>query len=137
MSQVPAAQEQFLSLVRALDDGSGDRDTFLSWIRDSVLPESKYIPNLESVTSGRMMLNEISVHLRSFVPVEAVLPSENILYPTEGADADVTPANSVHLDAFLYDEEEEERLVQEGKLSRYACKRCGSKETEQLSKWII
>ena len=54
-----------------------------------------------------------------------------------GEDADLCSANTVHVDAFLYDEEEEDRLVEEGKLVRAFCKRCGSKDTEALRKKIV
>ena len=38
------------------------------------------------------------------------------------------PSSVFHLDAFLYDEADEDRLVEEGKISRAVCTKCGSKE---------
>ena len=36
----------------------------------------------------------------------------------------------VHVDAFLYDEDEEEALVEEGKITRAICNACGSTDTK-------
>jgi hypothetical protein len=41
---------------------------------------------------------------------------------------------TVHVDEFLYDEEDVEELVQDGKLKRNYCKDCGSKNIDSLSK---
>jgi hypothetical protein len=49
----------------------------------------------------------------------------------------VTPASVFHLDAFLYDDEDEQRLVDEGKISRAVCKKCGSKDTEAISELYL
>ncbi|RKO89247.1 S-adenosyl-L-methionine-dependent methyltransferase, partial [Blyttiomyces helicus] len=44
-----------------------------------------------------------------------------------------SPENTVHVDAFLFDEEAVDELVEEGKLSRNMCLDCGSKNTQPLN----
>ena len=38
-----------------------------------------------------------------------------------------------HLDAFLYDDELEQRLIDDGSIARAVCNKCGSKDTQPLS----
>ncbi len=88
------------------------------------------VPVGESVLLGRRRLAEIACDLRSRLPDDsAVLPSEPAAllaaHAREGGGA-------VNVDAFLFDEEDEERLVREGRLSRAFCRKCGSRDTEML-----
>ena len=46
------------------------------------------------------------------------IPGDCDFTASAGDDSTLTAVNSVHLDAFLYDEDGEEALVQEGLLSR-------------------
>merc|ERR1719450_355956 len=55
------------------------------------------------------------------------------MHPTIGDDSTLNAVNSVHLDAFLYDEDGEEALVQEGLLSRSYCQDCGSRNIDDLT----
>ena len=51
------------------------------------------------------------------------------------AESENVSADSVfHLDAFLYDDELEQSLLDEGKISRTVCKKCRSRDTQPLSK---
>ena len=43
-------------------------------------------------------------------------------------------ATTVHVDAFLYDDEDIDRLCDEGRMSRNYCCDCGSHNTAPLSK---
>lgn len=45
------------------------------------------------------------------------------------------PNTTVHVDAFLYDDDEVDDLEKEGKLKRYYCRDCGSKNIEPLSRF--
>merc|ERR1711884_131574 len=68
--------------------------------------------------------------LRSKLPLETVLPSETISPP----ESENVSADSVfHLDAFLYDDELEQRLVEEGAIPRAICNKCGSKDTTPIT----
>uniref|UniRef100_A0A8C5WK93 Methyltransferase type 11 domain-containing protein n=1 Tax=Leptobrachium leishanense TaxID=445787 RepID=A0A8C5WK93_9ANUR len=85
---------------------------------------------LEDLTTSNndIILKSISEDLRSCLPVEAMVGTEsrtmqvirNLKTPT------------VHVDAFLYDEEAVDSLCAEGKMSRNYCLSCGSKNTAPL-----
>jgi len=109
----------------------GDRKQFFVWMRDEVLPE--YINKNADFNQGSVMLERIAADIRDKVPLEAVLQSETIIYPTVGEDSHLTSENTVHLDAFLYDEAGEEELVEQGLLSRSYCQDCGSRNIEDLT----
>ena len=49
-------------------------------------------------------------------------------------NADMNQETTVHVDAFLFDQEDIDRLCDEGKLSRNYCCSCGSHSTAPLSK---
>ena len=46
---------------------------------------------------------------------------------------EVSAESVFHLDAFLYDDELEQSLVEEGKIPRAFCKKCGSRDTQPIS----
>jgi len=145
------AKQQFNSLFKNFATES-DRTAFFEWLGKEVV-----VPNLESNSSllssipeneagvcngnqtkytrleATAMLKEIADTLREQLPVEAVLPSESIIHPVKGEDAGLNSTNCVHVDSFLYDEDGEEALVQEGKLDRAYCLDCGSRNTEELT----
>lgn len=50
-------------------------------------------------------------------------------------NADCDPNTTVHVDAFLYDEDTIDDLVDEGKMSRNYCTNCLSKQVKPLSKF--
>lgn len=58
------------------------------------------------------------------------MDSETIIPPTVGDQADCSTVNTCHVDAFLYDEEEVENLVKEGKLKRFYCLDCHSRNVK-------
>ena len=110
----------------------GDRQDFLLWLKEDVLPALE-TRSSEGVLEGTVSLNKIAAEIRTKLPLEAIFPSENIVFPTLGEDSCLSSTNSVHVDAFLYDEAAEEELVQEGSLQRSYCKDCGSRNLEDLT----
>jgi hypothetical protein len=50
-------------------------------------------------------------------------------------NADCGQQRTVHVDAFLYDDELVDALCEEGKLSNSYCLQCGSDNTRPLSKY--
>ena len=48
-------------------------------------------------------------------------------------NADCIEAHTTHVDAFLYDDERVDELVENGQISRSFCTSCGSRETRPLS----
>lgn len=79
----------------------------------------------------------ISDYVKTIVQGNGVLPSENIIQPTKGENADCAPDTTVHVDAFLYSDSDIDDLVGEGKLSRNYCKACGSHNVAPLSKYLF
>ncbi|XP_011310923.1 uncharacterized protein [Fopius arisanus] len=77
-------------------------------------------------------LRKIVEEIRDKIPLNAILPSENIQLPTKGPNDDCDPKITVHVDGFLYEDDDIEDLVKEGKMSRNYCKDCGSKNTSPL-----
>lgn len=49
-------------------------------------------------------------------------------------DSDCNPNTTVHVDSFLYDEDDIDELVEQGAMSRNYCRACGSHLTAPLSK---
>ncbi|CAJ0932029.1 unnamed protein product, partial [Mesorhabditis belari] len=78
-------------------------------------------------------LKEIAEDLKQKLPFEAVMPTERITYPTKGYDSDCNATNTVHIDNFLFTDDDVDKLVEEGKLSRNFCQQCGSKDTKPLN----
>ena len=52
-------------------------------------------------------------------------------------NADCTKTTTIHVDAFLYDDEAIDDLVDAGRLSRNYCKQCGSHQVAALSKSLF
>ena len=86
-----------------------------------------------SVLQSSILRFQIASDIRAQMPMEAILPSEKIRFPTTGEDSKLNATNSIHIDAFLYDEDEEDVLVQQGLLSRNFCGDCGSRNIEDLT----
>ncbi|XP_038191929.1 uncharacterized protein LOC119818533 isoform X2 [Arvicola amphibius] len=74
------------------------------------------------------MLKNIADDLRSCLPPEAVLCSEQLALQKIRQQ----PEPTVHVDAFLYDEDFIDSLCEEGKMSRNYCTVCGSHQTAPL-----
>lgn len=144
------AKDQFLAFSKNFVTET-DRKAFFDWLgREVVVPHLESQPCLSSIPEDQSgvcngkaskytrpeataMLEKIADTLRTQLPVEAVLPSESIVHPVKGEDAGLSSKNCVHVDSFLYDEDGEEALVQEGKLDRAYCLDCGSRNTEELT----
>lgn len=138
------AKTQFMNFSQTIANDA-DRFHFFNWLSKEVLPEFEHQAGVQSPTKDRIrrnsegilpatvMLDKIAGDIRARVPLEAVMPTETIIHPTIGEDSTLNAGNSVHLDAFLYDADGEEGLVQEGLLSRSFCQDCGSRNIEDLT----
>lgn len=78
-------------------------------------------------------LRGIADELRALVPLNAILPSEQITFPSVGENADCDPAHTLHVDAFLYDEDLVDELCDTGELGRNYCLDCSSHNTQPIS----
>ena len=52
-------------------------------------------------------------------------------------NSDCEAHTTLHVDAFLYEDDTIDDLCEEGKLSRNYCTQCGSKQVTPLSEYII
>ncbi|XP_067123617.1 uncharacterized protein [Centruroides vittatus] len=80
-----------------------------------------------------MQLRDIAEDIKSLVPFNAILPSEKVIQPKKGENADCDPQFTEHVDAFLYESYELDDLERENKLTRYYCKKCHSREIVPLT----
>jgi len=150
------AKSKFLELIEGVNDES--RPAFMTWLRSEVVKNVEPLSLLEDKESSDCCpasengcsngsktpetfevadrltdLRRIAERIRAELPVEAVMSSENICPPSVGEDVGLNSENTLTLDSFLYDEELEESLVQEGVISRSRCITCGSRDIEDLT----
>ncbi|KAG0332033.1 hypothetical protein BG004_001414 [Podila humilis] len=78
-------------------------------------------------------LNKIIQDLRERLPIHAEAPNEAVSIPSSEEFEGYTKDNMVHVDGFLYTEDDVDELCDQGKLSRNYCLNCGSKETRPLN----
>ncbi|XP_023370161.1 uncharacterized protein LOC111726038 [Otolemur garnettii] len=115
-----SARLAILQLVRTV--APADRPALLQWMRttrdfDEFTQDNKDI-----------ILKSIAEDLRNHLPLEAMLSSEQLALQKMQQQPDPT----VHVDAFLYDEDFIDSLCEEGKMSRNYCMVCGSHKTAPL-----
>lgn len=80
------------------------------------------------VDNQSIILQSIAEDLRACLPLEAMAPSETMAIQKTHQK----PHPTVHVDAFLYNEETVDSLCEEGKMSRNYCLDCGSHRTAPL-----
>ncbi|XP_016401257.1 uncharacterized protein LOC107733912 isoform X2 [Sinocyclocheilus rhinocerous] len=80
------------------------------------------------VDNQSVILQSIAEDLRVCLPLEAMVPSESVAIQK----TQQKPHPTLHVDAFLYDEETVDSLCEEGKMSRNYCLNCGSHRTAPL-----
>lgn len=116
----PAARLAVLKLLKEVR--AGERPRLLRWMRKSC--------DFDEFVSGNddVMLNNIAEDLRRLLPPEAMLTSEPLTLQKLNQQAKPT----VHIDAFLYDDDCVDSLCEEGKMSRNYCLSCGSHRTAPL-----
>ncbi|XP_076604020.1 uncharacterized protein LOC143331228 [Chaetodon auriga] len=94
----------------------------LNWMRNS--------DELDELLSDnkKVILRNISDELRVRLPADAMLPSETTAY----SKMQQRPRPTLHVDSFLYDEDQVDSLCEEGTFSRSYCLTCGSHRTAPL-----
>ncbi|KAM4690222.1 uncharacterized protein WCC33_017633 [Rhinophrynus dorsalis] len=86
--------------------------------------------DIEELTTSNsdVILRSIAEDLRSCLPVEAMVSSENQVIQNILSLKQPT----LHVDSFLYDDDTIDSLCDEGKMSRNYCMSCGSRNTAPL-----
>jgi len=135
------AQCKFIEITKALK-GNEEKDEFYKWIQDYLSDYS--LNNGENVSCGAaaavksnekadVLMSCIKTTLKQLVPFEAVFKSEKILFPTIGDDSSLHEKNCMHVDAFLYGEEDVDELIEQGKLMTHYCLDCESTSIEPIT----
>lgn len=135
---IEQAEEEFQNLLYRVEPKSVAE--FLSWINESfVVSDGKHSGNIEfdgrsePTSECDVLLRKIAVDIRSELPTTALLPSETVCWPQSGLDSDCSRDTTVHVDAFLYDDDDVDELVNQGALSREYCAKCGCREIMPLT----
>ncbi|MPC20345.1 hypothetical protein E2C01_013285 [Portunus trituberculatus] len=141
------AQEAFLAVLQQLPQPE-TRKAFLAWVDDTwirgdppnlmVCPPPCLPPPMapactSEYTSGDTKLRKIADDLRELMPLNAILPTEQITFPSVGENADCDPSHTLHVDAFLYDEDMVDELCDTGELARNYCVDCSSHNTQPIT----
>ncbi|XP_013191533.1 uncharacterized protein LOC106135710 [Amyelois transitella] len=92
----------------------------------------KDLETKKSLIRSEKCLKNIGKTIKKLIPFEGELDSENITPPTVGDQADVTTKNSCHVDEFLYDDIEVDELIRQGKLKRFYCADCNSRNIKEV-----
>ncbi|KAI7898300.1 uncharacterized protein BX663DRAFT_525355 [Cokeromyces recurvatus] len=90
--------------------------------------------SFQPVSDVKMMkLGRIIKDLRTCVPISAEAPGEKTTIPNTPEFEGYTEQNTVHVDGFLYSEEDVDELCDEGKMSRNYCLDCQSRNVAPLN----
>jgi len=126
------AKTEFLSLLNNLDPC--EQEQFLKWTQTFTKLDGG--ENCENASEedrrrerkGEVLLNCIKESLRKSVPFTGIMKSEKVSYPKFGEDKHLNDSNCLHVDAFLYDDDEVDALVDEGKIRNQFCMQCNSSD---------
>lgn len=115
------AKLDFLKIYNDLSEE--ERRGLVIWIQNEVAQDN----NNCRLKTAEVLLRAAGESIRNQIPHEAILESEKILLPED------QESTMVHVDAFLYDDEAIDELVDAGQFSRNYCKKCGSKNVAPLT----
>ncbi|XP_045360901.1 uncharacterized protein LOC105079149 isoform X3 [Camelus bactrianus] len=115
-----SARQAVLQLLRTV--APADLPELIQWMRTT--------RDFDEFTQDNndIMLKNIAEDLRNCLPLETMLSSEHLALQK----IQQQPEPTVHVDAFLYDEDFIDSLCEEGKMSRNYCTVCGSHQTAPL-----
>ncbi|CAK1543079.1 unnamed protein product [Leptosia nina] len=119
---------RLLELFSELDDS--ELHSIEAWISTQSYKQDLEIKKL--LLEKERKLSKIANSLKNMVPFEAEMPSEVIMPPIIGDQADCTKENTCHVDEFLYDDKEVDELVKSQKLTRFYCAECNSRNIKEL-----
>lgn len=87
----------------------------------------------EGGPDGEQKMSEIIQFLRSALPISALAEDEKMTIPKGDHYEGYTEQNTLHVDEFLYTDEEAQELTDAGRLPQDYCADCGSHNIEHLS----
>uniref|UniRef100_A0A8C3QLX0 Methyltransferase type 11 domain-containing protein n=1 Tax=Cyanoderma ruficeps TaxID=181631 RepID=A0A8C3QLX0_9PASS len=118
--ELEAARRAVLAAVRGTR--AADLPRLLHWMRNTHDFDELVVSNNDVV------LRNIAEDLRNRLPIEAMFTSEHQAVQKIHQH----PLPMIHVDAFLYDDDDVDSLCEEGKMSRSYCTECGSYKTASL-----
>ncbi|KAF9158609.1 hypothetical protein DFQ26_007432 [Actinomortierella ambigua] len=136
---VGAAIEERMDMLHkeyesASKGGDGHHEHSASCQHDHGHAQSTSASTVSRSTGAKIFrLNKIIQDLQSRLPINAEAPNEHITIPDSTEFEGYSKDNVVHVDGFLYTEDDVDQLCDEGKLSRNYCLKCGSKDTKPLN----
>ncbi|CEF64164.1 Methyltransferase domain-containing protein [Strongyloides ratti] len=126
------AKNEFINLIYKLD--KNNKTLFKEWVFSILKNDVKCIPEpLESNYdfTDEDVLEAFASRVRDMVPVEATFNSENVIFQESGPDSDCKKNTTIHLDAFLYDDQLMEYMIEEGIIQCYYCLDCLSSNVQK------
>eukprot|EP01126_Amoeba_proteus_P063517 TRINITY_DN875_c0_g2_i1.p1 TRINITY_DN875_c0_g2~~TRINITY_DN875_c0_g2_i1.p1 ORF type:complete len:179 (+),score=36.48 TRINITY_DN875_c0_g2_i1:58-537(+) len=108
--------------------------------RQSAQNEDKPSTKSTSIAERKKLrqIDNIRKDLRKKVPPDGLAPNEKTILPQSFTFDGFTLTNSLHVDAFLFpDDDIIDQYCEDGLLHRDYCVKCGSREIEPLSELIF
>lgn len=129
------AKSSFLRTLSKLDPK--DSEGFVEWVTEHCSNAYTCKQSGENIDYtfkwAEKRLKNITKDIKRIIPLQGVLETEKIKHPEEGKGLACEPSTTVHVDSFLYSDEDIDKLCDEGKMSRNYCKQCGSHNTAPLT----
>ncbi|EGI63248.1 hypothetical protein G5I_08276 [Acromyrmex echinatior] len=132
------AKQSFVELMRSLN--ATDQQKFLVFIMKEwkLKPSMAYDSGDDACNNKKLMdestsiLNSIASDIKQKIPFNAILSSENFITPLTGENSDCDPSITLHMDEFLYNDEDIDKLIDSNQLERYYCTDCRSRNIQPL-----
>lgn len=129
------AKSSFLRTLSKLDPK--DSEGFVEWVTEHCSNAYTCKQSGENIDYtfkwAEKRLKNIKKDIKRIIPLQGVLETEKIRHPEEGKGLACEPSTTVHVDSFLYSDEDIDKLCDEGRMSRNYCKQCGSHNTASLT----
>lgn len=129
------AKSSFLRTLSKLDPK--DSEGFVEWVTEHCSNAYTCKQSGENIDYtfkwAEKRLKNITKDIKRIIPLQGVLETEKIRHPEEGKGLACEPSTTVHVDSFLYSDEDIDKLCDEGRMSRNYCKQCGSHNTAPLT----
>lgn len=134
--ELEESKKKFTELMKSFQCDQRKQE-FLQWISNNYDRNMNgfngEILKAKKNEKAEILLACIKSELRKKVPSNAIMNSEVILYPTVGEDSHLHEKNCTHVDAFLYDENDVDELIDQGKLATHHCLDCHSTNIESIT----
>ncbi|KAI3420847.1 hypothetical protein GPALN_014466 [Globodera pallida] len=154
-NKMASAQQQFEAILASFSGDAEQRAQFIDWLRRRVPCQNGAAVKHSNL--ARKQLGRIAKRLRELTPLEYCLDlpgvqqcsspaaaaapppnsvptkQEHMVWPVTGAFAECKPHNTLHVDAFLFDDNDVDEMAKDGVLRRHFCQNCHSTDVEQFT----